>query len=282
MKLAQKGLPFVIALLLMAVCLLTVGLASLFLPDYKGTVEEMEQPKNANLLYVNSTEELNLYPWNLYSESEKVITDFEPEVYELAVGCVYYLAGYTGSIEKLHSQMRLQESEQSGLYFLKDIKLTDENGTQYAVNIAYRSANVCYFSCINENEPEITPDEMDQALRKLQKDWEDFVELMKPVEVRDLEARRQMEIDSYGQRLMWEKSGDAFSGFLLRHQDLVDSQKGYLADNTSWLCTLITNAQFTSLSYDNHIYLMCTASDGTSLVLIYSPIEERFVGFSLK
>ena len=56
--------------------------------------------------------------------------------------------------------------EQSGLCFLKDIKLTDENGTQYSINIAYRMGNVCYFSCINENDPEITPDEMDQALRQ--------------------------------------------------------------------------------------------------------------------
>ncbi len=282
MKLARKSLPFIMALVLMAVCLLTIGLAPLFLPNYKGTVEEMGQPKNANLLYVNSAEELNLYPWNLYSDSDQEITDFIPEVYELAIGCALHLGGYTGPIQKIHSQLELRGSEQSGLFFLKDIQLTGENGGQYSLNIAFRSGNVCYFSYLNENEPEVSPDEMDQALRKLQKDWENFVEFMKPIEAMGPETGQQLEIGSYEQRDMWEKSGDAFSAFLLRHQDLVESQKGYLADNTPWLCTLITNAQFTSLSYNNHIYLMCTASDGTSLVLIYSPIEERFVGFSLK
>lgn len=282
MKLAQKSLPFVMALVLMAVCLLAVGLAPLFLPDYKGTVEEMGQPQNANLLYVNSAEELNLYPWNLYSDSDKEITDFDPEIYELAIGCAHHLGGYTGPIQKIHSQMKLRESGQSGIFYIKDIKLTGKNGGQYSLNIAFRGGNVCYFSYLNENEPEVSPDEMDQALRKLQKDWESFVEFMKPIEAMDPETGQRMEIDSYEQRVMWKKSGDAFSAFLLRHQELVESQKGYLADNTAWLCTLITNAQFTSLSYNNHIYLMCTASDGTSLVLIYSPIEERFVGFSLK
>lgn len=282
MKLARKSLPFIMALVLMAVCLLTIGLAPLFLPNYKGTVEEMGQPKSANLLYVNSTEELNLYPWNLYSDSDQEITDFIPEVYELAIGCARYLGDYTGPIQKIHSQLELRRSEQSGLFFLKDIQLTGENGGQYSLNIAFRSGNVCYFSYLNENEPEVSPDEMDQALRKLQKDWENFVEFMKPIEAMSPETGQQLEIGSYEQRDMWEKSGDAFSAFLLRHLDLVESQKGYLADNTTWLCTLIRNAQFTSLSYENHIYLMCTVSDATSLVLIYSPVEERFVGFSLK
>lgn len=281
-KLARKSLPFVMALILLAACLLAVGLAPLFLPSYKGTVEEMGQTQNVNLLHVNSAEELNLYPWNLYSDSDKEITNFDPEVYELAIGCAYYLGDYTGPTQKIHSQMKLRESEQSGLFFLKDMKLTGENGGQYSVNIAFRAGNVCYFSYLNENEPEVSPDEMDQALRKLQKDWENFAEFIKPAEALDPETGRQIEIDSYEQRVMWEKSGDAFSAFLLRHQDLVESQKGYLADSTNRLCTLIRNAQFTSLSYENHIYLMCTSSDGTSLVLIYSPIEERFVGFSLK
>ena len=67
MKLARKSVPFIIAVALLAACLLAVGLSPLVLPDYKGTIEEREQPQNFNLLYLNSGEELNLYPWNLYT-----------------------------------------------------------------------------------------------------------------------------------------------------------------------------------------------------------------------
>ena len=62
MKLARKSVPFIIAVALLAACLLAVGLSPLVLPDYKGTIEEREQPQNFNLLYLNSGEELNLGP----------------------------------------------------------------------------------------------------------------------------------------------------------------------------------------------------------------------------
>ena len=71
MKLARKSVPFIIAVALLAACLLAVGLSPLVLPDYKGTIEEREQPQNFNLLYLNSGEELNLYPWNLYTGQEQ-------------------------------------------------------------------------------------------------------------------------------------------------------------------------------------------------------------------
>ena len=45
MKLARKSVPFIIAVALLAACLLAVGLSPLVLPDYKGTIEEREQPK---------------------------------------------------------------------------------------------------------------------------------------------------------------------------------------------------------------------------------------------
>ena len=50
MKLARKSVPFIIAVALLAACLLAVGLSPLVLPDYKGTIEEREQPQNFNLL----------------------------------------------------------------------------------------------------------------------------------------------------------------------------------------------------------------------------------------
>ena len=78
MKLARKSVPFIIAVALLAACLLAVGLSPLVLPDYKGTIEEREQPQNFNLLYLNSGEELNLYPWNLYTGQEQEL--FEEEI----------------------------------------------------------------------------------------------------------------------------------------------------------------------------------------------------------
>ena len=53
-------------------------------------------------------------------------------------------------------------------------------------------------------------------------------------------------------------------------------------DLTDRAAELGVKTKFTSLSYDNHIYAMYSNDGGTSMVLIYSPIEERFVGFSLK
>lgn len=91
MKLARKSVPFIIAVALLAACLLAVGLSPLVLPDYKGTIEEREQPQNFNLLYLNSGEELNLYPWNLYTGQEQEL--FEEEMSALRqTACGFWAA----------------------------------------------------------------------------------------------------------------------------------------------------------------------------------------------
>ena len=43
MKLARKSVPFIIAVALLAACLLAVGLSPLVLPDYKGTILTAER-----------------------------------------------------------------------------------------------------------------------------------------------------------------------------------------------------------------------------------------------
>ena len=78
-----------------------------------------------------------------------------------------------------------------------------------------------------------------------------------------------------------------FYMFFMRCQMLSDQMRkeqysDYIGDNLYTIWELVLKSEFTSLSYDNHIYAMYSNDGGTSMVLIYSPIEERFVGFSLK
>ena len=172
MKLARKSVPFIIAVALLAACLLAVGLSPLVLPDYKGTIEEREQPKNFNLLYLNSGEELNLYPWNLYTGQEQEL--FEEEIVSFAANSVRILGGGSWTDEELYPLIKFRYSGQ-GLWFLKDMTLTEKDGRQYLVNMAFDPNGLCYFFYGNQDEREATADEMDQALGKLQEDWEKFL-----------------------------------------------------------------------------------------------------------
>ena len=283
MKLARKSVPFIIAVALLAACLLAVGLSSLVLPNYKGTIEEREQPKNFNRLYLNSGEELNLYPWNLYTGQEQEL--FAEEIVSFAANSVRILGGGSWTDEELYPLIKFRYSGQ-GLWFLKDMTLTEKDGRQYLVNMAFDPNGLCYFFYGNQDEREATADEMDQALGKLQEDWEKFLSDPLPA---------HSEVDMYEEKPsgIYQlddgdlKTDNAFYMFFMRCQMLSDQMlkeqsSEYMADKLYMIWELILKTKFTSLSYDNHIYAIYSSDDGTSLVLIYSPIEGRFVGFSLK
>jgi hypothetical protein len=142
MKLARKSVPFIIAVALLAACLLAVGLSPLVLPDYKGTIEEREQPQNFNLLYLNSGEELNLYPWNLYTGQEQEL--FEEEIVSFAANSVRILGGGSWTDEELYPLIKFRYSGQE-LRFLKDMALTEKDGRRYLVNMALDPNGLCSF-----------------------------------------------------------------------------------------------------------------------------------------
>lgn len=268
---------------MLAACLLAVGLSPLVLPDYKGTIEEREQPQNFNLLYLNSGEELNLYPWNLYTGQEQEL--FEEEIVSFAANSVRILGGGSWTDEELYPLIKFRYSGQD-LRFLKDMTLTEKDGRRYLVNMALDPNGLCYFSYVNQDEREATADEMDQALGKLQEDWKKFLSDPLPADS-EVDLYEEKPSGSYQLDDGELKTDNAFYMFFMRCQMLSDQMikeqySDYIGDNLYTIWELVLKSEFTSLSYDNHIYAMYSNDGGTSMVLIYSPIEERFVGFSLK
>ncbi len=278
MKLARRTFPFIAAMILLAACLLAVGLSPLILPDYKDTIEQLDPPKGSNLLYINSGEELELYPWNLYTGQEKVYLN--SDVYAAIANGICLMRPGLWSPEEVESKIILKCSN-TGMRFLKDMELSGKDGQTYLVNMAYDPRGLCYFSCINRDEPEVKSEIMDQALRELQKDWENFLADPAIIEEGVYESL-PIEIEGDSSDSKSTESGNAFSSFLYSYKMFLSQDPEYLSDQSYVILDLIMKTQFTSLSYDNHIYLTCSDNSGTSLVLIYSPIEECFVGFSLK
>lgn len=278
MKLARRTFPFIAAMILLAVCLLAVGLSPLILPDYKDTIEQLDPPKGSNLLYINSGEELELYPWNLYTGQEKVYLN--SDVYAAIANGICLMRPGLWSQEEVESKIILKCSN-TGMRFLKDMELPGKDGQTYLVSMAYDPRGLCYFSCINQDEPEVKSEIMDQALRELQEDWEDFLADPAIIE-RGVYESSPIEIEGDSTDSESTESGNAFSSFFYSYQMFLSRDPEYLSDQSYVILDLIMKTQFTSLSYDNHIYLTCSDNSGTSLVLIYSPIEECFVGFSLK
>ena len=164
--------------------------------------------------------------------------------------------------------------------------LTEKDGRRYLVNMALDPNGLCYFSYVNQDEREATADEMDQALGKLQEDWEKFLSDPLPAySEADLYEEKPSGIYQLDDGEL--KTDNAFYMFFMRCQMLSDQMRkeqysDYIGDNLYTIWELVLKSEFTSLSYDNHIYAMYSNDGGTSMVLIYSPIEERFVGFSLK
>ena len=237
MKLARKSVPFIIAVALLAACLLAVGLSPLVLPDYKGTIEEREQPQNFNLLYLNSGEELNLYPWNLYTGQEQEL--FEEEIVSFAANSVRILGGGSWTDEELYPLIKFRYSGQD-LRFLKDMALTEKDGRRYLVNMALDPNGLCYFSYVNQDEREATADEMDQALGKLQEDWEKFLSDPLPADS-EVDLYEEKPSGSYQLDDGELKTDNAFYMFFMRCQMLSDQMRkeqysDYIGDNlyTIW------------------------------------------------
>ena len=164
--------------------------------------------------------------------------------------------------------------------------LTEKDGRRYLVNMALDPNGLCYFSYVNQDEREATADEMDQALGKLQEDWEKFLSDPLPADS-EVDLYEEKPSGSYQLDDGEWKTDNAFYMFFMRCQMLSDQMRkeqysDYIGDNLYTIWALVLKSEFTSLSYDNHIYAMYSNDGGTSMVLIYSPIEERFVGFSLK
>lgn len=218
MKLARKSVPFIIAVALLAACLLAVGLSPLVLPDYKGTIEEREQPQNFNLLYLNSGEELNLYPWNLYTGQEQEL--FEEEIVSFAANSVRILGGGSWTDEELYPLIKFRYSGQE-LRFLKDMALTEKDGRRYLVNMALDPNGLCYFSYVNQDEREATADEMDQALGKLQEDWKKFLSDPLPADS-EVDLYEEKPSGSYQLDDGEWKTDNAFYMFFMRCQMLSD------------------------------------------------------------
>ena len=151
-------LTMIAAVLLVALCMGALELSKQILPDYQNTVEEISLSENQSILTVNNREATSLYPWDIYESAKEnsklkslASPDYEnlyPDKYiaqMIRIFSPWILNGYD-SVD-WHNKMEYTDDGKSLIFFIKDIKFTDDNRNDYLVNIALTEDRLLYYAC---------------------------------------------------------------------------------------------------------------------------------------
>lgn len=183
-------LTVIAAVLLVALCMGALELANHLLPNHQNNIEEISLSQNQSILTVNNREATSLYPWNIYESAKEnsmlksvASTDYEtlyPDKYiaqMISIFSPWILNGYD-SVE-WHKKMEYTDDGKSLIFFIKDIKFTDDNRNDYLVNIAFSDERLLYYACDRITTETIPSTTVSVAYEQLNNSYSVFREVYK-------------------------------------------------------------------------------------------------------
>lgn len=183
-------LTMIAAVLLVALCMGALELANHLLPNHQNVIEEISLSEHRSILTVNNQEATLLYPWDIYESAKEnsklksiVSTDYEtiyPDKYfaqMISIFSPWILNGYD-SVE-WHNKMEYTDDGKSLIFFIKDIKFTDDNRNDYLVNIALTEDRLLYYACDRVTTETIPSTAISFAYEQLNSSYSVFREVYK-------------------------------------------------------------------------------------------------------
>lgn len=279
----KKTLPVISAILLVALCYFGIELSQTLLPNYKNTIEKVDNSQRISLLYFDNTSSPELYPMNI-CDSKIVKKAKSKYLYKYTKELVTYLMNsfcpdvYFSESINFKNFLEYLDTTQTDIYFLKDVKFTATNKRKYTLNAAFTEADVLFFSCIPEHSGKLSSKQIENAYEKLEIDFK----MYPSQEYSYFEQERGSynginsvthEIDS--------KEFNNFVHFLgcFKKFDKV-CKKLDMNSSYSTVAEIIDNSTSSSISYNEMMYLTFTDKN-YQLIIIYDPNILEFVGFSL-
>lgn len=277
----RKTLPFVSAILLVALCYFGIELSQTLLPNYKNTLEKVDNSERISLLYFDSTASPELYPMNIYDRKivKKAKSEYQYKyTNELVTSLISSFCPdvFLSKDIDFNDYLEYFDSSKSQIYYLKDVKFTATNKRKYTLDAAFTDADVLYFSCIPEHSEKLSSKKIENAYEKLEDDF-------KMYKSKEYEFFRQKQSGVYNEFVHEIDSTESnnfvyFQGCFQEFYNICE--KFNMNNNYPIVAEIIDNSTSSSISYNEMMYLTFTDKN-YQLIIIYDPDTLGFVGFSL-
>lgn len=304
MKIKWKAFPWVTVLLMLSAILVGVGftfLLEVFLPSYKNTVVTVSDvPAINQMLYVEDTDELIIYPWDQFSEEDSLTvqeflterTEDFPDREEIPRLVKEREATVEEQINQLllTTQVELErtldfepylrvywsEEDKRGWLYLKEVPLRTSNGYDCLLDAAWEGVmGPCVYFHVYKKAPEPLLDStMDAANRFLDEvmaaNWTDPF----PVYPSDWQTVRRPDGESLSALSEGEIDYDPLLGWLQTIHTYTPIDDGDV------LMSVMRSAKCERIAYRDEILLVYSLDSQHRLVLFYDPMLNQVTGFS--
>lgn len=145
-----------------------------FLPTYKNEIIAHEDYGKGIFQYINATEELNIYPWNIYDErncNELQNPEIEDSKYAISDLLIIYIENLfpefiPDNFDEFSNNLYVEQSVDF-MYYIQDYTYSDINGRQCNINAVFNFSILEYLRCSYEDIEIITKEDVSNANKTL-------------------------------------------------------------------------------------------------------------------
>ena len=172
MKQTHKRSASAIFIAALALLILVVTFTPYLLPDRKNRIEIESLPDRQELLFVEDSQSLVLYPWeqyetnSLYTYSDLFPASAVTQTAELMVELLFYYCPDVQAASAGALAQQLQYGVENDLVFLHDFPLQSQTGEALTYSCAMRGGLVVYFAVETENEPDLTNAQLEELYQR--------------------------------------------------------------------------------------------------------------------
>lgn len=172
MKQTHKHGASAIFIAALALLILVVTFTPYLLPDRTNRIEIESLPDRQELLFVEDSQSLVLYPWeqyetnHLYAYSDLFPASAAMQTAELMVELLFYYCPDVQAVSTGELAQQLQYGVENDLVFLHDFPLQSQTGEALTYSCAMLGDMVVYFSVEGATEPDLTNAQLEELYQR--------------------------------------------------------------------------------------------------------------------
>ena len=302
MKQTHKHGASAIFIVALALLILVVTFTPYLLPDRTNRIEIESLPDRQELLFVEDSQSLVLYPWeqyetnHLYAYSDLFSTSAVTQTAQLMVELLFYYCPDVQAVSTGELAQQLQYGVENYLVFLHDFPLQSQTGEALTYSCAMLGDMVVYFSVEGATEPDLTNAQLEelyqryypQTLEEAPAPSTTAPVLSTTAPVLSTTAPGDAELSAPEDEIGFSSTQSALLAFIENNfltQEFLSSNTGAFAPlaETLYAQTFALSLTDYRFVYENRVYTVYE-TDFCRLILIFDPAfsDSPFSGFSIQ
>ena len=302
MKQTHKHGASAIFIVALALLILVVTFTPYLLPDRTNRIEIESLPDRQELLFVEDSQSLVLYPWeqyetnHLYAYSDLFPASAAMQTAELMVELLFYYCPDVQAVSAGELAQQLQYGVENDLVFLHDFPLQSQTGEALTYSCAMLGDMVVYFSVEGATEPDLTNAQLEELYQRYYP--QTLEEASAPsttapvpsttAPVLSTTAPGDAELSAPEDEIGFSSTQSALLAFIENNfltQEFLSSNTGAFAPlaETLYAQTFALSLTDYRFVYENRVYTVYE-TDFCRLILIFDPAfsDSPFSGFSIQ